>query len=174
MPFPSKDIKDFCKEVINLTNVKDIKCFGDGNFCSCIFETAIGHAPPNDQGDLVNGLFWGIWTDQLMYYILIDGGIPELSKEPEFYHLFREKYPFPALYIHQTTNVAPPGWILSSDRKYMLPADDLLKSGRKEFLGEVENWLLSVNREDVRSALNNAIVEDLKVRIFPPSIGKLF
>lgn len=169
MKFPSEDLKNWCREIQNLIDAPRERKTGIG-FCACEIEEAILYAPENMQAQLTSALFWSIWIDQVMYFILLDGGVkPYLRKyfppaENQLYDKFRSLYPFPKLNIHGGAGQVSPGYLLSEQRHFQKPDIKLLSEDRKEFWGEIKNWLKSIQREDIINAMICAFREDVKLR----------
>lgn len=173
MKFPSDGIKDWYininKLIINLGVELRGEEFGS-EFCECELEKIVQSYPKKEQADLVNGFFWSVWIDQVMYYVVLDGGVrPYLrhsfvSKNRELYFNFRELYSFPKIHNHSGGGQITPQMLLNSNMNYEKPNAVLLLNGKKTFWGEVKNWLKSIKRDDIINQMILAFREDVKIR----------
>lgn len=166
MPFPSQALEDFCSNVAILIEAprEGRTCHRDG-FCQCEIYRAIQYAPIAQQSQLASGIFWGVWVDQILFYVLIEGGI---RGQPDcaLYERFREAYPFPKFYSHTRPGHASPYGLLADNRDYTRPTRELLIEDKQGFWGEVSEFLDSLGRHDVRASAEDAFREDLGLR-FP-------
>ena len=174
MPFPSPALSDFCEHVrvLILAPRQERTAHRDG-FCQCEVYRSIEYAPPNQQAQLASGLFWAVWIDQVLYYIAVEGGVPECAADPAVYEHFRNTYPFPKLYSHVGGGHASPYLLLAEWRPYAGPSRNLLLEDKRAFWGEVAEFLDSEGHGHVRRAAEIAFNEDLQLR-FPPEHAYLF
>lgn len=165
MSFPSRAIKSWCKNIQKLIDSprKNKTTYNDG-FCMCEVEKAILYAPGDKQAQLTSGLFWSVWIDQVMYYVLIDGGVNGFLPEPELYRKFRSIYCFPKFYVHSGPGHSSPHFLLGDNQHYQKPDEYLLKEDKNDFWCEVKKWLMSIHRDDVVNAVISAFREDIENR----------
>jgi hypothetical protein len=172
MVFPSKALNDWCKNVQALINSSrnHRPSNSDGFSQSEVFK-AVEFAPIEQRAQLLSGLFWSVWIDQVMYYILVEN-----SKDKTLYETFRGIYPFPKLRSHPSCGQASPSWLMGDDeigRGCPKPNEELLLEDKKEFWGEISDWLTSIDRSDVKDLAEGAFKEDLRIR-FNPALKYLF
>lgn len=174
MEYPSKDIRDWCININKffkiLNNNSNIRSHYESTLCACGIERAIQFCPSNQQKDLVNGLFWSIWIDQVFYYVTKDGGIkPYLrnnfkSINNKLYDKFRKIYPFPKIHAHTGGGQINPVVLLDDNLNYKKPTNNLLLEGKKSFWGEIKSWLKSIKREDIIDQMIKAFRDDIYER----------
>ena len=172
MPYPSDQMREWCRRIHELINVPGRGTGHTDGFCHCEVHEAIAYAPtPESQAELAAGLFWRVWIDQILRRILRPGGT---VGDPGFYEELRRLYPLPRLYGHHFGDDACPAIIFTDTyRTYPVPSRELLCEDKREFWGEVAAWLDSIDRSDVRDAATLAFKEDLGLR-FPPELSYLF
>ena len=120
--FPSKEISEWCTNINKLLYV-------DENVCECAIENIIQKCPTSQQQDLVNGLFWSLWIDQVFYYITYDGGVrPYLrysfkGTNTDLYQEFRTTYPFPKIHAHSGGGQMSPMTLFHNQFSYNKPTN---------------------------------------------------
>ncbi len=163
--FPSEAIKDWCHNIQKLIDApREGKTSYDDGFCACEVEKAILYAPHEQQPQLISGLFWSIWIDQVMYYVLVDGGIHGFEPDKELYKKYRSKYRFPKLYVHSGPGHSSPHFLLSQNANYQTPNNELLEEDRRDFWCNVKDWLKGIHRDDVIDAALSAFQDDINTR----------
>jgi len=174
MSFPSDQIREWCKWLWKLLDALGPHVAGrvDG-LCQCEVGHMVSFVPLGHRPQFVSGLFWSVWIDQVMWYVLVEGGVRGCYSDRNFYEAFIRRYPFPKLYFHAGDGHASPAWLLAPERSYPGPGRELLLEDKREFWGEVAAWLESVERSDIRDAAVFAFREDLDLR-FPPDLHYLF
>lgn len=163
--YPSQAIREWCHNIHIL--VKTMHPHSDDGFCQCSVLSAVMKAPDKgSQAQLASGLFWSVWIDQVMYYVLVNGTFAPDQKHDQFYSNFRQIYSFPKIYNHSIPGHTSPYWLLMQREKFAAPEHDLLLKDKNEFWGEIESWILSFGKLDLRDLLIAAFKEDLILR-FP-------
>jgi hypothetical protein len=161
--FPSNEISQWC------TSINKLLCV-DENVCECAIENIIQNCPTSQQQDLVNGLFWSLWIDQVFYYITYDGGVrPYLrycfkGTNTDLYQEFRTTYPFPKIHAHYGSGQMSPMTLFNNQFSYNKPTNKQLLEGRKDFWGEIKDWLKYKNRAEIIAQFICAFREDFKER----------
>lgn len=174
MPFPSDQMREWCRRIRELLDApREGRTGHRDGFCQCEVYRAIEYAPAGQQAQLASGVFWSVWIDQVMWYVLVEGGVEGCYADRNFYEEFIKRYPFPKLYSHPVPGHASPAWLLAANRSYPIPGRSLLREDKREFWGEVAAWLDSIERSDVKDAAIFAFKEDLGLR-FPPELSYLF
>lgn len=174
MPYPSEVLGEWCKRIRELMDApREGKTGHRDGFCQCEVFRAIEYAPAEQQPQLASGIFWSVWIDQVMWYVLVEGGVQGCHPDRSLYEEFIKRYPFPKLYSHPVPGHASPAWLVAANRGYATPSRELLLEDKEEFWGEVASWLDSTARCDVSNAAVSAFKEDLGLR-FPPELGYLF
>jgi hypothetical protein len=173
MPFPSQALKDFCSNVDDLFRAPRERTTHRDGFCECEVDRAVEYAPPAMQAQLASGLFWAVWIDQVLYYVAEKGGIPACPADRAVYQRFYTTYRFPKLYSHAGRGHASPYWLLADQRPYATPTTDLIMEDKREFWGEVDDFLEHEGHAVVKDAALTAFREDLALR-FPPAFAFLF
>lgn len=172
--FPSGSLREWCRRIRELLDApREGRTRHRDGFCQCEVYRAIEYAPAAQRAQLASGIFWSVWIDQVMWYVLVEGGVGGRAANRELYEAFAALYPFPKLYSHPVPGHASPAWLLAANRSYQLPSRELLLEDKEEFWGDVASWLESIGRSDVRDAAIFAFKEDLGLR-FPPEMGYLF
>jgi len=126
--------------------------------------------PSSQQQDLVNGLFWSLWIDQVFYYVTMDGGVrPYLRSSfygtnANLYQEFRNKYPFPKIHAHSGGGQMSPKTLFHKQFSYSIPTKKQLLEGRKDFWGEIKDWLKFIKREEIIIQIICAFREDINER----------
>lgn len=172
---PSKALKEWCHHINKLALLQEGRHDG---FCACGVCSALRSEPATQQAQLVSGLFWSAWIDQVLYWLLVD---PQTGRqrnptqaEPSFYEKFRFAYPFPKIHSHAGRGQAPPWILLSTEHAQSLgiaqpclPSTELIKEYKRKFWDdEVACWLESCGRRDVSAAAESTFREDVVER-FP-------
>lgn len=174
MGFPSEPLKKWCKNINYLIKVQLERLEG---ICECqlLLILEVPGLEVSQRKQLGSAFFWSVWIDQVMYYVLVDGGVPGIEKDESLYKEFRRLYPFPKLYSHPSSGFASPGSVLAfCEGKSCMPDRELLLEDKKEFWGEVAKWLDSIERSDVKEAAIKAFKEDIELRYFPPVVKSLW
>lgn len=179
MAYPSQALQDWCRNIQKFIDVAADNglsgtAYRDG-FCECTAQNfkLILSVSQDETAQLISGLFWSVWIDQVMFYILIDGGISTMKPDKSLYAEFRSLYTFPKLHSHPGRGEGSPVWFLLRNRGCKLPDSTLLLEDKKEFWGEVADWLDYRGKSDVKLAALTAFKEDLKIR-FPEGYDYLF
>jgi len=174
--YPSKALRDWCRNIQKLVANNNLNTgftnYNDG-FCLCDMDKVINLAPVDQQSQLASGIFWSVWIDQVLYYVLVDGGVEGFERDPKLYQSFRNIYKLPKLHEHFISAHASPSFLLDGNRKYPVPNRMLLLEDKREFWGEISCWLKAIERTDVKDAAERAFKEDLHIR-FPEDFDYLF
>lgn len=172
MNYPSEDLNKWFRELSDFLSTVFSEETAE-RFCQCGVYKIREEMPSEEAAsDFFNGLFWSLWVDQTMHYVLVGrgSGSSGLNSEEakELYSSFRSVYPFVKMESHGSPGMASPGWLL---RDFSQPSPAQLKDGKEDFWGNVSSWLKSQNKEGVVSACEKAFKEDLEERVFPKGIG---
>jgi len=174
MGFPSEPLRKWCENINYLIKIQQERLEG---ICECQLPLIL-EVPGleiNQRKQLGSAFFWSVWIDQVMHYVLVDGGVPGVEKDESLYKEFRRLYPFPKLYSHPSPGFASPWSVLVfCERKNCMPNKELLLEDKKEFWGEVAKWLDSIGRSDVKEAAIIAFKEDIEHRHFPAFVKSLW
>jgi hypothetical protein len=160
-------MKQWCKNIRDLWDKTHQtghgELAGEYGWCQCDVREAILHAPPDQQAQLVSGIFWSAWIDQVLFSL----------GEREVYQKFRETYLFPKIYSHAGGGHAAPHVLLGIEAKegnYQA----LLHEDKKEFWGEVANYLESIGKHDIVERAEREFINDLTERNFPIELHGLW
>jgi len=105
----------------------------------------------------LNGLFWSIWIDQVMYYVMHSS-----QHGLKLYSEFRRKYLFPKIFNHGYGGHASPCILLEEHEILELLGNKIdtktLILGKTAFLDEVCDWLCSIGE----SAMKLQVMKEFK------------
>ena len=183
MSYPSDDLRKWF-DGLELLN-KHTKILPQ--ICQCGVFPLIKKYLKNDEHkkNLLNGLFWSIWIDQVIYSVLVDTRCLEsvnirrkfnIKKDEELYNKFRKFYPFIKINSHCGMGQANPAWLITKNfhnEDCPLPENKLLLEGKKDFWDNVSDWFDCIKKSDIKESIIAAFKEDLKLR-FPKEAQNLF
>jgi len=118
---------------------------------------------PQQEKELAAALFWSVWIDQIMYFILVDKRFYGFPRNAGCYDKFRRLFSFPKLYENSGHSFLSPFVILDT-----CPCEaKLLLEDKKEFWeDEVAKWLVEEGYASVKENAERMFGLDLQER-FP-------
>jgi predicted DNA-binding transcriptional regulator YafY len=118
-------------------------------------------------------LFWSVWIDQVLFYILVEGK-GAVAAEPQLYEAFRENFRFPKFHPHSSSRHESPSSLFRTEGNNHGASchPSLMNAAKDEVWGSVAQWLDTDGHQLVKEAVETEFVRDMHLR-FPLDVRRI-